>query len=287
MNKDLTIVFNSYFSSKNLYRILQDLKKYKIIIIENSLDKKLKKDLEKKYKNVKVVLPYKNLGLAKGYNLGIKYAKTKYVFLNNPDIEISNYSINQLLFYAKKIKKFSIIAPIYDNEKIFKNYYGERNIESKNSFFFKNKIKSVSWIDNNFLIDKNKIKNNLFDEKYFLYFENIDFCLNLKRKYDNLFIIKKIKFKHYGSMSTDSKYKNVVLSTRAWHYNWSKFYYYRKNFTYIYALTKILPNLIKAIKKILINLIKFNQFNIYLAFLELYGIMSSILCLKSFYRPRL
>ena len=167
MNKDLTIVFNSYFSSKNLYRILQDLKKYKIIIIENSLDKKLKKDLEKKYKNVKVVLPYKNLGLAKGYNLGIKYAKTKYVFLNNPDIEISNYSINQLLFYAKKIKKFSIIAPIYDNEKIFKNYYGERNIESKNSFFFKNKIKSVSWIDNNFLIDKNKIKNNLFDEKYF------------------------------------------------------------------------------------------------------------------------
>ena len=88
-------------------------------------------------------------------------------------------------------------------------------------------------------------------------------------------------------MSTDSKYKNVVLSTRAWHYNWSKFYYYRKNFTYIYALTKILPNLIKAIKKIFINLIKFNQFNIYLAFLELYGIMSSILCLKSFYRPKL
>ena len=287
MNKDLTIVFNSYFSGKNLYRILKDLKKYKIIIIENSLDKKLKKDLEKKYKNVKVVLPYKNLGLAKGYNLGIKYAKTKFVFLNNPDIEISNYSINRLLFYAKKIKKFSIIAPIYDNEKKFKNYYGERSIENKNSFFFKNKIKSVSWIDNNFLIDKNKIKNNLFDEKYFLYFENIDFCLNLKRKYDNLFIMKKIKFKHYGSMSTDSKYKNVVLSTRAWHYNWSKFYYYRKNFTYIYALTKILPNLIKAIKKILINLIKFNQFNIYLGFLELYGIMSSILCLKSFYRPRL
>ena len=176
MNKDLTIVFNSYFSSKNLYRILKDLKKYKIIIIENSLDKKLKKDLEKKYKNVKVVLPYKNLGLAKGYNLGIKYAKTKFVFLNNPDIEISNYSINQLLFYAKKIKNFSIIAPIYDNEKIFKNYYCERNIKNKNSFFFKNKIKSVSWIDNNFLIDKNKIKNNLFDEKYFLYIENIDFC---------------------------------------------------------------------------------------------------------------
>ena len=50
MNKDLTIVFNSYFSGKNLYRILKDLKKYKIIIIENSLDKKLKKDLEKNTK---------------------------------------------------------------------------------------------------------------------------------------------------------------------------------------------------------------------------------------------
>jgi N-acetylglucosaminyl-diphospho-decaprenol L-rhamnosyltransferase len=287
MNKNLTIIFNAYFSNKNLYRVLKTLKKYKVIIIENSLDKKLKLDLEKKYSNVNVVIPNKNLGLAKGYNLGIKCAKTKYVFLNNPDIEISNHSINQLILCAQKIKKFSIISPIYDDEKIFKNYSGEQSIKNKDYFFSKNKIRSVNWMDNNFFIDRQKIKKDLFDENYFLYFETLDFCFNLKKKYNDLFISKKIKFKHYGSMSTDIKYQDIVYLTRAWHYNWSKFYYYRKNFNYIYALRKILPNLIQAIKKVLINAVKFNKFYTYLSLIEIYGIMSSILCLKSFYRPKI
>ena len=105
------------------------------------------------------------------------------------------------------------------------------------------------------------------------------------RRRKKLLIVKKVKFKHFGSGSTDVKYNNIVILTRAWHYNWSKFYYYRKNFNYIYALTKILPNFIQAIKKVIIGLFKLDRFHIYLSLIELYGIVSSVLCLKSFYRP--
>jgi len=288
MNNSLTIIFNAYFSKKNLYRVLKNLKKYKVIVIENSLDTELKIKLEKKYKNVKVVIPKENLGVAKGYNLGIKLAKTKYIFLNNPDLEITNQSIDKLILCAQKIKKFGIIAPIYNNEKIHKNYSNHQiKLNSKSIFFKKYKITSVNWIDFNYLVNKKEINQNLFDENYFLYFENLDFCLNLKRKNKDLLVLKKIKFKHHHSKSTDIKYKNIVILTRAWHYNWSKFYYYRKNFNYIYALTKILPNLTRAIKKIIINIVKLNKFNIYLSVIEVYGIISSIFCLKSFYRPKI
>ena len=286
MNKSLTIVFNSFFSEKHLNRVLKNLKKYRVIIIENSQDIVLKLKLEKKYKNVNVIIPNKNLGLAKGYNVGIKNAKTKYVFLNNPDLEISNKSIDQLLSYAKKIKKFGIIAPVYDDEKVYKNYGSDpTNREKELEYIKKNKIKSVNWIDNNFFINKNQIKKSLFDEKYFLYFETLDFCLNLKRKKKQLLVSKKIKIKHYGSKSTDDKYKDVVELTRAWHYNWSKFYYYRKNFNYVYAVRKITPNLIQAIKKIIINMFKLNKHDVYVSIVEIYGILSSMLCLRSFYRP--
>tara|TARA_B110000971_G_C20035066_1_gene513709 strand:- start:18 stop:890 length:873 start_codon:yes stop_codon:yes gene_type:complete len=286
MNKSLTIVFNSFFSEKHLNRVLKNLKKYRVIIIENSQDIVLKLKLEKKYKNVNVIIPNKNLGLAKGYNVGIKNAKTKYVFLNNPDLEISNKSIDQLLSYAKKIKKFGIIAPVYDDEKVYKNYGSDpTNREKELEYLKKNKIKSVNWIDNNFFINKNQIKKSLFDEKYFLYFETLDFCLNLKRKKKQLLVSKKIKIKHYGSKSTDDKYKDVVELTRAWHYNWSKFYYYRKNFNYVYAVRKITPNLIQAIKKIIINMFKLNKHDVYVSIVEIYGILSSMLCLRSFYRP--
>ena len=42
MNKLLTIVFNSYFSKHSLEKVLKNLRKYKIIVIENSLDVNLK-----------------------------------------------------------------------------------------------------------------------------------------------------------------------------------------------------------------------------------------------------
>ena len=73
----LTLVFGAYFSHKHIYRICKSLSsKFKIIVVENSLDKKFKKDIENKFKNTKVILPYGNVGLAKSYNIGIKNCKT-------------------------------------------------------------------------------------------------------------------------------------------------------------------------------------------------------------------
>ena len=104
MNKDLTIVFSSY-KSQNLFKeILKTINDYQILIIENSNDFSIKKNLEKEFNNVEVLIPGENLGLAKSYNLGIQKAKTKFVFLNNPDIKISNETISNLLSCAKKLK---------------------------------------------------------------------------------------------------------------------------------------------------------------------------------------
>jgi N-acetylglucosaminyl-diphospho-decaprenol L-rhamnosyltransferase len=283
---DLTIVFNAYYSEKSLLKVLTNLRGYKIIIIENSLDKNIKYKIEKKYRNVKVIIPNQNLGVAKGYNLAIKHSKTKYVFLNNPDIKISRKTISHLLYCAKKIKNFGAISAVYDDEEMHKNYgsYEKKLIQSK--FLSKNKISEVKLIDNNFIINKTKIKNYLFDEKYFLWFETYDFCLNLWRNNKKLFIVKALKFKHYGSSSTEIKYKKIVILSRAFHFNWSKFYYYRKNFTYIYALTKIFPNFIKATKNLLISILKLNKFNAYVSLIEILGIISSILYVRSIYRPK-
>ena len=72
-NKSVTLIFGAYFSHKHIQRICKNTnKKYKIIVIENSLDKEFKKEIEKKYKNTKVIIPEDNVGLAKSYNIGIK-----------------------------------------------------------------------------------------------------------------------------------------------------------------------------------------------------------------------
>ena len=271
MNKELTIVFISYQSQHLLNRILKQLhKKFKIIIIENSLDINIKKKLEKNYKGVKVIIPESNLGLAKSYKLGIDKSKTKFVFLNNPDIEITNKSIENLLTCAKKIRKFGIISPIYKNEKIFKKFG----------------IQEVDWVDNNFLIKNNKINRNLFDENYFLYFETVDFATNLKKLGRKIYVAKKIKFHHFGSSSLSNKYTNLVRKTRSFHYNWGKFYYYKKNYNYFYGIKKIYPNFIKSIKKSIIFFLTLDFNNLKLSLLEILGILTAVSGLGSFYRPK-
>ena len=288
MNKELTIVFSSYQSQHLLIKLLKQLhKKYKILIIENSLDRKIKKNLEKKFSGIEVIIPNKNLGLAKSFNLGIKKSKTKFIFLNNPDIEITSNAIKKLLICAKKIKKFGILSPTYKDERVYKNYENFSKKNHKNNKIFKEfGIHEVDLIDNNFLIKKSNIKKNLFDEKFFLYFETFDFATNLQKKGKKLYVAEKIKFRHYGSSSINSKYNNLVKKTRSFHFNWSKFYFYKKNFNYFYGLKKIYPNLIKSLKKLFIFLIKLDLNNFKLSFLEMLGILSAIIGLKSFYRPR-
>ena len=202
-------------------------------------------------------------------------------------MEITDRAIKNLIICAKKIKKFGALSPIFDNENLYKNYkIFKKKKQNFSNFHKKFNIIEVDLLDNNLFINKKNINKNLFDENYFLFFETFDFTRQLKLSGKKLYAIKKIKFNHLGASSLPKKFENLVKKTRAFHYNWSKFYYLNKNFGYIHALRKILPNIIRAIKKIIINLIKFNFNEVKYNLLELYGIFASILCFKSFFRPR-
>ena len=111
LNKDLTIVFVSFYS-KNLIEkpISQIDKSVPILVIENSLDYELKKTLEKKYSNVKVIIPDRNTGNGGGANIGLRSAKTKFVLYLDIDIELSKEIINTMYLYALKLNDFSILG---------------------------------------------------------------------------------------------------------------------------------------------------------------------------------
>ena len=69
----LSFIIISYKSDHLLNSLLKKIpKKHEIIIIENSLQKKTKQKIEKKYKNSKVIIPKKNLGYASAFNKAFK-----------------------------------------------------------------------------------------------------------------------------------------------------------------------------------------------------------------------
>ena len=198
-----TIVFLSFHSETHIRRLLLGIeKKYPIIIVENSLNIELKNEIEKKYENVKVLIPPKNIGFSAGYNMGIKESKTNYVFLNPSDIILSNECLRNLEECVSKIKDFSILAPTYDDETVHKNYeiWNEKklNFPTNDEIFKKYDVKEVDFVDNDFIINKKQFTEiGFFDEKIFLYFDTMDFCRKARKAEKKIFVCNKIKFTHF------------------------------------------------------------------------------------------
>ena len=76
-----TIVFLSFHSELHIKRLVSGIeKKYPIIVIENSLNRKLKQELEEKYENVKVIIPRKNIGIHSWLQFGNKRVQNRFCF---------------------------------------------------------------------------------------------------------------------------------------------------------------------------------------------------------------
>tara|TARA_Y100000590_G_C15645684_1_gene986776 strand:- start:333 stop:1160 length:828 start_codon:yes stop_codon:yes gene_type:complete len=265
-------------------------KKYPIIVVENSLNIKLKKELEEKHENVKILIPAKNIGISAGYNLGIREAKTNYVKLTSADVIVTNESLKALEDCISKMENFAILGPTYDNETVYKNYriWKPENLDAKvkNKNLEKYEIKEVDFVENDFIINKSAFKDSIFfDENIFMYYETMDLCQKVRKANKKIYVCKKIKFIHHGAQSVDSKFLNPYSLNRSWHYNWSKFYYFKKNFGYFFALRKIYPNFIRSFKSMILCRI-FGKNEAYLSHKnEFSGILASIFNKPSNYRP--
>ena len=284
----LTIIIISFKSDHLLEKIIKKFpKKCEILIIENSLQEKTKIKIEKKYKNSKVIIPEKNLGYAAGFNLALKKSKNNFVITVTPDVLINKQIILNIEKLLKNFNNFTLMAPEYKNKKIYQNYTTINNL-TKNIVKFKNykltRVKDIDWCF--CILNKSKFKNKkILDENYFLYFETTDLCKTLYRNRKKMYIIKNLKFDHLGTSSTNAKYNFVIQQNRNWHYSWSKFYYFKKNYNYFFAIKKIIPNIAQSIKGLLLSLILFRFSHIKLHLSCLKGILSSLLLMKSYFRP--
>ena len=282
----LTVVIPSFHSSKLIEERISEIdKEIPVIIIENSRDFEFKKKIENKFKNVKIIIPNENLGFGKAVNIGIKESKTNMVFLSQPDVKLIDNCINKLVECTKHFKDFSLLTPYDKNNKLFTNYeiYNSyEEIKDKNQFL----LQEVDFVDLTWLINKEKFDDSdLWDEKIFLYFEAQDFAKRLKNKNKRIFVSKAINTYHIGASSHDKRLDVLLKLNRNWHYNWSRFYYNKKHFGYLYAYRKGFPLLLKLILKFLKSIFLFEKKEYKFIFAELHGLLASMTNNRSYYRP--
>lgn len=181
--------------------------------------------------------PKENLGFAKAVNIGVKkaisFGATK-VLLLNPDIKINKKQILQL---AKN--QADIVSPVLKSNGVCDyggkvNWWIGRTHHEKiaSSPAPRNDISYVSGAC--MMIDKKVFeKIGFFDERFFMYFEDVDFCLRAKQAGFKISINTKITVDH---LLTKNKQKNIFVLESNYKFinKWIRWYY--KPFAYIYLL---------------------------------------------------
>ena len=261
----VTIILVIYKSDKQkLSKILKKIgNKFNIIIIDNSYNYDFS---DIKISNKVKIIRSKNIGNGAGINLGLSKCNTKFAIYSDIDVEFKKDVINNLIKSAKKIKNFSVLIPNHGN------------IKSK-----KSSIKKFTGEASMMLLNKQMIKKiGLFDEKFFLYFEELDLFYRSKKHNLDVYFLTKIKIKHNRASSIKSI---DTENLRQWHYMWSMFYFYKKNYSYLYGLKKIFLYLLKDILNLLISFLLFNIKDFKKRFYRIFGTICSLLGMGSFLRP--
>ncbi len=273
---DITFLIVTYRSENVIKNCLDSLPKdSKKIIIENSNNIYLEKDLKAKYDNIEVIIS-KNVGMGAGNNIGLKACKTNYAYVLNPDTKLNVDTLNIFLATLNKLDDFTLASPLNEDQN-FPNY----KIVDTKEIYNKN-VLSVDRIDGfSMLFNLKKFQDkNFFDENFFLYLENDDLCLRVKKKNELIFVVTNAIIKHKGSIASDSNLEYL----RNWHWMWSKYYFNKKHYGFLTAIKNTFFNFTGALIKYFIFLIFFQEKKKKIYEMRIKGIFNAFIGKESWFR---
>ena len=277
MNKiyeDLTIVTVLYDSSELINELLKNLTNFKVIVVDNGNNEQILKKLSD-FKNVKVITKKKNLGYGRAINFAFENIKSKYFFVLNPDLVISEKSIYNLYTLITKNPDAGIVAPITEPDEDFYGLFPEKNtkkIKGPNEIKCRNLLQN-SKIDGEICVDVAKgcalllnseyfEKIGKFDERYFLFWEEIDLCRRFRSKKHSVIVSPNSLAVHKQGYSSKKNIKNFIIKTFYSEYSPLIYFNVKKLSSFLiykqirYLFRSVTYLLILNVKKSFINLIK-------------------------------
>ena len=240
---------------KSLMRLTYSI--YKIVVVDNGSSNDDYLLLEKNFPEIIVLRSETNLGFTGGNNLGIEYAmkmNPDYILLLNNDTVVEPNFIKPLLNIFEKKNKTGISAPQI-------NYYNEpKRIWSKGGII--SRIRGSGFAYSDQIEDRILIKNRevafvsgccmliksevikivgLFDDKFFLYVEDVDLCKRVNAAGFKIYTSNSSKIFHKVSNSTNKNLAYIPL----YYMTRNRLYFSKKNFprTFFLALLYLLVSM--------------------------------------------
>ena len=255
---EITIIVVLYEEKTSLiFQCLENIKNFKIIIVDNAGNISLKKKVEEKFKIYKYILNKKNYGYTKAANQAIRQCDTEYILMFQADALISNKDILTLLESHKKYENCCITAPTYYDKESKLSYNGgilpEKN--SKKDILNLEGDVCVETVLGSVVLFKKKdiFELGLFDENFFLYYLDFELCrriINRKKSIIQIFDAKAQVQHEHGIQKRNLKWTFILN----YHFTHDEFYYFFKINKHHEKINKLKKKIPKYIIKSIINL---------------------------------
>ena len=223
-NKDLTIIIVIYNSTDKIIDLLQQLHNFEIIIVNNGKNEHIISRI-KAHKNVKsIISKKKNIGFGRGVNFAFENIDSEYFLVLNPDISIDENDIIKLLEIIINDKSCGIVSPLITSDS---DSYGAFPEKGKGVDRNLNQIKCSKMLDENvpsghccvdvtkgcvLLINSEYFKRiGMFNEKFFLFWEEIDLCKKLRQAELSVILAPEIKVIHEEGTSSKNNLSNFII----------------------------------------------------------------------------
>lgn len=234
---------------ESIYKNQEDLKLEIIIVDNNSTDGTLDM-IQKKFPQVMLIPNQHNVGFAKANNQGIAQSHGEYFLFLNPDTKIIKNSLKRMLDFMEEHQNagiagckhlnpdftlqpsirrfptfwalffiFTKLAKIFPGLPVVYNYLA-KDFDYKSS-------QRVDQVAGSFLMIRKKALDQvgLFDENFFIWFEEVDLCKRAKNANWEVWYNHSAEIIHYGGQSFKQQLtvkKQKMFFTSAW-------YYFKKN----------------------------------------------------------
>ena len=231
MNK-ISIIIVSYnvrsYLSNSIDSILKSsIKNIELIIVDNNSFDDTVEYISQNYPSIKLIPNSSNVGFGRAVNQGARIANSDYLLILNPDTIIEEDTLKKLVNYIETNDKIGMVGPkilnadgslqlsckrsfptiksaipkILGLDKLFPNskWFGRYNL----TFLDPDKNHVVDAISGSCMLIRNKVFKKIggFDEKFFMFGEDIDICLRVWKANFEVHYFPETKIIHFKGKS--------------------------------------------------------------------------------------
>ncbi len=261
--KLLSIVIVSYNTREVLRECLERVEKYvssedsEVFVVDNASSDGSARMTAESFPGVKLIGSEKNVGFAAGNNLALRKASGKYILLLNSDAFLLENTLEPTIRFMEENPDCGVLGirlagrdgklqpsarklPDAWNKFLVVTGIASRFPRSKFlggtdfSWWDHAEVREVGWVPGAYFLTRKEVidRIGLLDERYFLYYEETDFCLSAKRAGWKVIFYPHAEAIHLGGESSKSTRKRMSASGKQLvHLRIkSELRYHRKNF---------------------------------------------------------